>query len=172
MVVCNNDHERRIRHWMEDWRDDVELLKTGQRFAPMSFMDLIALRVKFSHLKKIIDSRHQIKAFYEMELGSLKGLTIFKDRPHTESVAQNFVICHSRRDQLVEFLTSQGIMVQKPYLALHQMSVLKENSRCLFPVSSWYAANALHLPLYSFMSLDKAKRVVDACKEFIEANGA
>lgn len=169
MVICNNDTENRIRRWMEDWRNDDELLKTGQRFAPMSLMDLIALRVKFSHLKKIIASRHQIKAFYEKELGSLKGLTIFKDRPQTESVAQNFVICLPQRDGLVDYLNTAGIMVQKPYLALHQMEVLKGNKK-EFPVSQWYSAQALHLPLYSFMSLDKAKTVVECCRAFMEEN--
>jgi len=61
MVVFNDEKINRIRHWMEDWRNEDELLKLGQRFAPMSFMDLIALRVKFSHLEEIIKSRHKIK---------------------------------------------------------------------------------------------------------------
>ena len=90
MVVFNNDAGERIRRWMEDWRNDDELLKLGQRFAPMSLMDLIALRVKFSHLKEIIKSRHKIKALYEQELGAIEGLTIFKDRPQTESVRSEF----------------------------------------------------------------------------------
>ena len=70
MVVFNNEEGNRIRHWMEDWRNDDELLKLGQRFAPMSLMDLIALRVKFSRLKEIIKSRHNIKVLYEQGLGS------------------------------------------------------------------------------------------------------
>ena len=96
MVVCADDQTELIRdrpyscirRWMEDWRDDEDLLKIGQRFAPMSFMDLIALRVKFSHLQEIIKSRHKSKALYEEGLGDIKELTIFKDRPQTDSVAQ------------------------------------------------------------------------------------
>lgn len=167
MVVFNGDQGNRIRHWMEDWRNDGELLKLGQRFAPMSFMDLIALRVKFSHLKEIIKSRHKIKALYEQCLSSVEGLTIFKDRPETESVAQNFVVCCPQRDQLADFLTAQGIMVQRPYLSLHQTAALKGISKKKFPVSEWYSATALHLPLYSFMNQEKAGSVIECCRSFL-----
>jgi len=167
MVVFNNDEGNRIRHWMEDWRNDDDLLKLGQRFAPMSLMDLIALRVKFFHLKEIIKSRHKVKALYEQGLGSIEGLTIFKDRPQTESVAQNFVVCCEQRDQLIEFLTAQGVMVQRPYLPLHQMAVFKGIKKEKFPVSEMYSAAGLHLPLHSFMSQEKAQNVIDHCFSFL-----
>lgn len=166
MVVFKGHKGERIRHWMEDWRNDDELLKIGQRFAPMAFLDMIALKVKFSHLKEIIKSRHKIKALYEEGLGSVEGLTIFKDLPDTESVAQNFVICCKQRDRLADFLTSQGVMVQRPYLSLHQMAVFKGSRQDKFPVSEWYSAHALHLPLHSFMSPDKARSVIDCCRSF------
>ncbi len=167
MVVSNNDGVNRIRHWMEDWRNDTELLKLGQRFAPMSFMDLIVLKVKFAHLKEIISSRQKIKIFYEQELGCLEGLTIFKDRPDTESVPQNFVVCCGGRDRLIDFLTSHGVAVQKPYLPLHKMEALKGIMEEKFPVSQWYASTALHLPLYSFMSQDKVQNVIEHCQSFL-----
>lgn len=170
MLVVNEPQANRIRRWMEDWRNDSELLTLGQRFAPMAFMDLIALRVKFSHIKEIIKSRHKIKALYERELGSIEGLTIFKDRPQTESVAQNFVVCCEHRDQLVDFLTAQGVMVQKPYLPLHQMAVLKDIKKEKFPVSEMYSVTALHLPLHSFMSQEKAWNVVECCSSFLEGS--
>lgn len=168
MVVFNNDDGNRIRSWMEDWRNNKDLLKLGQRFAPMALMDLIALRVKFRHLKEIIQSRHRIKEFYEHKLGAIKGLTIFKDRPRTESVAQNFVVCCQQRDLLIDFLANQGIMSQRPYLPLHQMDVLDGIKKEEFPVSEWYSANALHLPLHSFMSQEKAQNVVDRCCSFFK----
>ena len=170
MVVFKGDQGNRIRHWMEDWRDDDELLKLGQRFAPMAFMDLIALRVKFSHLKEIISSRHKTKALYEKELGCIKGLTIFKDKPQTESIAQNFVVCCEQRDKLFDFLTAQGVMVQKPYLSLHQMSAFKKIKKKDFPVSDWYSSCALHLPLSSFMSQEKAQHVVESCSLFFKGS--
>jgi dTDP-4-amino-4,6-dideoxygalactose transaminase len=170
MVVLNDEARNRVGRWMEDWRNDDELLKLGQRFAPIAFMDLIALRVKFSHLKEIIASRHKIKALYESELGHIDGLTIFKDRPGTESVAQNFVICCQKRDKLADLLTDQGVMVQKPYLPLHHMKVFKGMKKEGFPVSEWYATSALHLPLHSFMSREKAQRVIEVCSSFFAGN--
>lgn len=166
MVVFNGDKGNRIRHWMEDWRNDGELLKLGQRFAPMSFMDLMALRVKFSHLKEIITSRHKIKALYEQTLSTIEDLTIFKDRLETESVAQNFVVCCEHRDPLINFLAAQGIMVQKPYLPLHHMEAFQGIGKNKFPVSEWYSTTALHLPLHSFMSQEKARNVVECCCSF------
>ncbi len=168
MVVFNHDGGNRIRHWMEDWRDDAELLKLGQRFAPMAFLDLIALRVKFAHLKEIINSRHKIKSLYEKELGSIKSLTIFKDQPDTVGVAQNFVICSSHRDKLANFLTQEGVMYQKPYLPLHQMKVFKGLKKDRYPVSQWYGDCALHLPLHSFMSQDKAEQTIQICRAFFK----
>ncbi len=167
MAVFNGNQGNRIRHWMEDWRNDGELLKLGQRFAPMSFMDLIALRVKFSHLKEIIKSRHKIKVLYEQALSAIEGLTIFKDRPGAESVAQNFVVCCEQRDQLVNFLAAQGITVQRPYLSLHQMAAFKGINKKKFPVSEWYSATALHLPLYSFMTQEKAGHIIECCRSFL-----
>ena len=167
MVVLSEEKGNRIRRWMEDWRNDGELLKLGQRFAPMSFMDLIALRVKFSHLKEIIKSRYKIKALYEKGLSGIEGLTIFKDRPGIESVAQNFVICCPQRDRLADFLKNRGIMVQRPYLPLHQMAAFKGIKKEKFPVSVWYSATALHLPLHSFMSRDKAGDVIECCRSFL-----
>jgi dTDP-4-amino-4,6-dideoxygalactose transaminase len=167
MVVFKGKQGERIRHWMEDWRNEEELLKLGQRFAPMSLMDLIVLRVKFSRLKEIIKSRHKIKALYEDELSDLDGVTIFKDRPKTESVAQNFVVCCPQRDRLSDFLEAQGVMVQKAYVPLHQTSPFKGLVKKDFPVSQWYADTALHLPLYSFMTEEKAKSVVECCRSFL-----
>jgi len=167
MVVCKAEQEKRIRAWMEDWRDSEELFKIGQRFAPLSFLDLIVLRVKFAHLKEIIKSRHKIKAFYEQHLGVIDELTVYKDLPQTESVAQNFVVCCEQRDMLAEFLAAQGIMVQKPYIPLHQTALLKGLKKEDFPVSETYSANGLHLPLHSFMSQEKALHVVECCQSFL-----
>jgi len=167
MVVCSAGQAGRIRAWTEDWRDDEDLLRIGQRFAPLSLMDLVVLRVKFSHLKEIIKSRQKIKALYEEQLGAIEGLTIYKDRPQTESVAQNFVVCCEQRDRLAEFLTAQGIMAQRPYIPLHQMALFKGLDKERFPVSETYGANGLHLPLHSFMSQEKAVHVVECCQAFL-----
>ena len=171
MLVGNEKNIDRTRRWMEDWRNDEELLKAGQRFAPMSFMDLVALQVKFSHLKEIIESRHKIKALYENELGGIAGFKIFKDGPEVTGVAQNFVLCCQSREGLADFLADQGIMVQKPYRPLHQMKVFKGLKKENFPVSEEYFLTALHLPLHSFMSLEKARSVIGACRSFVVKKG-
>lgn len=171
MVVGNNKKVSSIRGWMEDWKDSDVLLKLGQRFAPLSLMDLIALKVKFSHIKEIISSRVKIKVLYEKELGKLKGTTIFKDRQGAKSVPQNFVVCSDRRDEFMAFLAEHDVLVQKPYLSLHQMSVFKGIDKKKFPVSHWYAKTALHLPLYSFMSQEKAQIVIKCCRSFFQKNG-
>lgn len=170
MIVVGDEGEKHVRRWMEDWRDDRELIKTGQRFAPMPFMDLMALRVKFAHLNEIIKSRQKIKILYERELGDIKGLTIFRDSSNTQSVAQNFVICSPHRDRLADHLAAQGIVVQKPYVPLHLMAVLTGTKKKGFPMSDWYFTNALHLPLYSFMSQEKARNVIDHCRSFLQAH--
>ena len=169
MVVSNGDDIDRIRPWMVGWQNGAELSGLGQRFAPMALMDLIVLQVKLAHIKKIIESRHKIKALYERELAGIEGLTIFQDNVQAESVAQNFVICCDRRDQLFDFLQSRGILAQRPYLPLHRTGIFEMIEK-EFPVSEWYSKNALHLPLYSFMDESKAGTVVASCRDFFRSD--
>ncbi len=166
MVVFNDDKYLHIARWMEDWRDDAMLLGLGQRFAPMYFMDLVALRVKFLHLKKIVAARKKIKALYEKGLAGISSLTIFKDGSGVDSVPQNFVVCCDCRDELMHFLAANGVVAQKPYMPLHAMALYLTPVRRKFPVSEAYHRRALHLPLYSFMSPEKAFKVIAICKKF------
>ena len=167
MVVVTDKKYERIRGWMEDWKDDGELLRLGQRFAPLPLMDLVALRVKFAHLKKIIDSRKQVSDFYAGALGSMEGVRIFKDREKAGIVPQNFLVYFSVRDELFAFLSLHGILAQRPYTPLHAMGAYQKSCRRKYPVSEEYFACGLHLPLYSFMGLDKAREVVAVCKAFL-----
>lgn len=168
MIVADDDRIDRIRRWMEDWRGDRELLQLGQRFAPLSFMDLIALRVKLGHIHEIIASRQKIKSLYEQELGELEDLVIFQDVPETESVPQNFVLGYPQRDLLMNFLQAQGVMVQRPYPPIHLTGLLSDSPGGNFPISEWYAHTCLHLPLYSFMTQAKARDVVRYLRWFLE----
>ncbi len=167
MVVFNDEKYRHIARWMEDWRDDRVLLTLGQRFTPMSFLDLVALRVKFTHLKKIIAARKSMKSLYEKELSRLSSLQFFKDRTGVDSVPQNFVVCCDRRDALTAFLSSHAVVAQQPYTPLHVMSAYQGGFHRDFPVSEAYYRRALHLPLYSFMSKDKVMAVIGFCREFL-----
>ncbi len=171
MVVFNDGKYRRISGWMEDWRDDASLLRLGQRFAPLSFMDLVALRVKFTHLKKIIASRKRIKSLYEKGIAQIPALEMFKDRPGVDSVPQNFVVCCGQRDALLDFLAANGVVAQKPYTPLHVMGAFRASDR-KFPVSEDYYRRALHLPLYSFMSEDKGRVVLELCRRFFDREEA
>jgi len=168
MVVADDDRIDRIRRWMENWRGDRELLQLGQRFAPLSFMDLIALRVKLGHIHEIIASRQKIKAVYEQELGGLADLMIFRDGSGVDSVPQNFVIAYPQRDLLLNFLQAQGVIVQRPYPPIHLAGLLSDSPGGNFPVSEWYAHTCLHLPLYSFMTQVKARDVVRSLRWFLE----
>lgn len=166
MVVSNKKGSDQIRNWMNNWQGDQALLHLGQRFAPMSLLDLIALRVKLKHISEIIASRRAIMAFYEKECESINELTFFKDDPLSESVPQNFVVCCKERDKLMDFLERNEVIAQRPYSPLHRTKVLTKDKKTKFPVSDWYSASALHLPLYSFMSHSKAGTVVDRCRVF------
>lgn len=167
MVVFNDEKYRHITRWMEDWRDESALLRLGQRFAPMSFLDVVALRVKFTHLKKIIAARRSMKRLYEKELSSVPSLQVFKDGHGVDSVPQNFVVCCDRRDALMAFLSAHEVIAQKPYVPLHAMAAYHGFFHRDFPVSARYYAQALHLPLYSFMSKDKVLAVIDGVRRFL-----
>jgi dTDP-4-amino-4,6-dideoxygalactose transaminase len=169
MVAFNREEFGSIADWQNDWQDKPELLTNGQRFAPLSFMDLVVLKVKFSHLKKIVDSRKKIKGIYERTLKDVPGLELYIDPPATDSVPQNFVIACECRDELMRYLFAKDIMVQKPYIPLHLMSAYRTFSGSDYPVSDRYYQRALHLPLYSFMSEEKALRVVAVCRAFFGA---
>lgn len=166
MVTFNQPEFGVMADWQNDWQDKPELLTNGQRFAPMSFMDLVVLEVKFAHLKKIIESRKKVKGIYERALKDVAGLGIFFDRPGTDSVPQNFVVACDCRDEFMRYLAQKDIMAQKPYIPLHRMSAYRSLCGADYPVSDRYWLTALHLPLYSFMSEEKALRVAAVCRAF------
>jgi dTDP-4-amino-4,6-dideoxygalactose transaminase len=168
-VVCFNDPAlKRIVNFTKMGGDHPELMEAGQRFARMSFLDLVMIKVKWRYLKEIIKTRAQIKAIYEKGLGGLEGVQIFQDPPGAVSVAQNFVICLERRDELGAALREGGVIWQQPYTPLSRMKIFKPFAQGAYPQSRRYYDHGLHLPLYSFMKKEEAGKIVDMVKVFVE----
>ena len=165
-MICFNDSQyNKIRNYTEIWLDDDSLLGAGKRFARMYLLDLVAVKVKFKYLKSIIQSRKRIKSIYEEELGKIRQIRIFKDKPNTDSVPQNFVIFAKEKDSLNNLLKENGIRIQSPYQPLHTMKAFKERGSG-FPVSERYYREGVYLPLFSFMKEKEAHFIIELIKKF------
>ena len=168
-MVCFNDEKyQKIADYTRVWKDDQVLLKAGQRFASMNFLDLVAVKVKFKYLGKIIKSRLRAKKLYEDKLSGQKGIEIFKDNKNNLSVPQNFMIFSKTRDELGKYLQEKGIVWQRPYTPLHLMDIFSQFAKGDFPVSQKYYQKAIQLPLFSFMKEEEVIYVAKAIKDFFK----
>lgn len=168
MVCFNNPLFLRISDYTKVWQDDEALLEIPKRFARMYLLDLVAIKTKMKYLSKIIQSRERIKTLYEQELRGIENCQIMTDTENVRSVAQNLVILTPRRDALGDFLHKRNIFWQKPYHPVHDEKIFKKFAKGSYPNSRIYWEQALHLPLYSFMSQDECLGVVRAVKDFFK----
>lgn len=126
------------------------------------------LRVRLSHMEKLNDERRQIAERY------LKGITnpdviLPQLREDAESVWHQFVIRHSHRDALAEYLASKeiGTIIHypiPPHLAEGYAYLAYKAGD--FPITEEYADTILSLPMYNGMTEEEQAFVIEEINAF------
>jgi len=167
MMTFNDPRFKECLRYTQVWRDEPALAQMYHRFPRMYLLDLIAIETKFTYITKIIQSRMKIQKCYEEGLRGIPGLSSLTMKPHCSSVLQNYTIMADDRDGLDTFLQQHEIFAMRPYTPLH---ALKAFSDCVgkntFQVSQRYWKQALHLPLFSFMTEEECLFVCDRIRKF------
>ena len=168
MVFKKEAHRDTAVRYLEIWNAGKYFEDTKCKFVKMSLTDLATVRVKLSLIKHIFISRLEIKEIYEDGLARLKNIVIFKDRPGTNSIMENYLILINKRNLLRSYLKSQKIDSDISYVPIHLTELFKrgQNTGKSFQATKNYYLKGLHLPLFSFMTKDEAKDVVDAVRNF------
>ncbi len=127
------------------------------------------LSVKLPHLPAWTKARQSLAAVYDQRLASIPGLSIPPVAKEREHVYHLYVIRHERRDQLKEYLSSEGIESvinyprALPFLPAYARMKAVERD---FP-NAWHAqSRILSLPIFPEMTVQQQDRVIKALTGF------
>jgi len=125
-------------------------------------MQAAILSVKLDHLDNESAKRHEMVAFY---LDNIKHPDIILPSFNRmeEHVFHLFIIRTERRDELKNYLYENGIQTQIHYpVPPHKQLAYKELRNLSLPVTEKIHREVLSLPLFSGMTQEEMKTVVDA----------
>jgi aminotransferase EvaB len=132
------------------------------------------LRTKLGHLDDYIAGRNAVARRYEERLGDLTGpggLMLPVTNPGNTHVYYVYVVRHPRRDDIIEALRSQDILLNISYpWPVHTMSGFaglgyRPGS---LPVTEELAGEIFSLPMYPSLPEDKQDRVIDSLRSVLE----
>ena len=134
-------------------------------------MQAAILLVKMKYLEQWTEKRRANARFYQETLKDVPQVQVPFDTPDTKSVYHTFIIQADRRDELKEFLASQGIgtAVKYPY-PIHLQPVGRQlgyGPGC-FPVAEKQAERILSLPIYPELSESDLQFVASSIRSFYE----
>ncbi len=158
-------------------RDVVEVLrnygsneKYHNRYKGMnSRLDEIqaaVLRVKLKYLDVDTEHRHQLASLYLSEIDN-EGLLL----PHVGASPSHawhlFVVRHSRRDELKDYLLAKGVQSLIHYpLPAHKQEAYTELRDISLPITEQIHNEVLSLPMSPVLSVSSARIVIDAVNSF------
>jgi dTDP-4-amino-4,6-dideoxygalactose transaminase len=169
-VITTNDEKvynyllKARNHGLKN-RDECEFWSYNSR---LDNLHAALLNVKLPHLDKWTERRRKIAQLYYEKLNGLK-ITVPHDKPYEKGVYHTFIIQTGRRNELKEYLATQGIDTKIHYpVPIH----LQEAAKYLgykkgdFPVTEKQAETILSLPVYPELTDEQVNYVADCIVEF------
>jgi dTDP-4-amino-4,6-dideoxygalactose transaminase len=160
----------------EDFLEKARLLRQGGhkealaqnltgRNSRLDEMQAAILRVKLKKLDEWTRRRRALAGIYFERLKNFPRLRLPVESD--EAAFHLFVIRHSQRDRLKNFLAEKGIetLIHYPYL-LHQQKLFRDPARNALPVAERVVNEILSLPLYPELETQEIEAVCDAIEEF------
>ena len=132
----------------------------------MSELDAAVLDLKLKYLDEDNAKRQKLAAYYyEMIKNTLISLPV--RLPDETNVYHQFPIFCERRDELQEYLKVNGIQTLIHYpIPPHKQECYKEWNGKSYPITEKIHAQELSIPMNQVVSVDDAKKVVDALNSF------
>ena len=121
-------------------------------------------KVKFTHLHN--DYRRMVSSFYDKQLSTIKEVKLTLSKPG--SSRHLYVIRIKKRNKLAKFLLKNKVPVQYHYpYSLNKAPALKNKIKKVKLLNSEnWAKECLSLPLYPYMKLNDANKVVRLIRKF------
>ena len=170
-VVTTNDVEiynkiRLLRNMGLEKRDNAKIWSSNSR---LDTIQAALLLVKLSYLEQWIKQRISNAHFYQKELGDINEISIPKDSINGKSTYHTFVIQAQDRDDLKQYLKTNGISTAIHYpIPIHLQKAANYLKYKLgdFPVAEKQSKMILSLPIYHGIDSTKLKFVSDHIRTF------
>tara|TARA_Y100000588_G_scaffold114184_1_gene125324 strand:+ start:424 stop:1554 length:1131 start_codon:yes stop_codon:yes gene_type:complete len=170
-VVTTNDEKiynkiRLLRNMGLEKRDNAKIWSSNSR---LDTIQAALLLVKLSYLEQWIKQRISNAHFYQKELGDINEISIPKDSINGKSTYHTFVIQAQDRDDLKQYLKTNGISTAIHYpIPIHLQKAANYLKYKLgdFPVAEKQSKMILSLPIYHGIDSPKLKFVSDHIRTF------
>jgi dTDP-4-amino-4,6-dideoxygalactose transaminase len=127
------------------------------------------LSVKLQHILEWTKKRIHNASLYDRYLEGIEGVEIPLIRPNTEHTFHLYVILANKRDQLMSFLSENGVEASIHYpTALPNLPAYKylHHTESDFPVATMLQSRILSLPMYPELEEKQVKHVADCIRRF------
>ena len=127
------------------------------------------LKVKLPYIHKWNNARFENGMLYNKLLSDLKQVETPKIREHCKPIFHVYELRVEKREQLIEYLTSQGIQtaihypVPLPFMPAYSYL---NHTKSDFPVVAEQMNKILSLPMYPELSVEQIEYVTDTIKAF------
>ena len=145
-------------------RDECDFWSYNARLDTIQAAMLI---VKMDYIAEWINKRRSIASYYSTQLADC--VDVPHESPEERSVYQNFVIQCEKRDELQQYLLSQGIETKVHYpIPIH----LQQAARTLgyklgdFPMAERQSRRILSVPIYPELTKHQQEHVVRSIRSF------
>lgn len=132
----------------------------------MSELDAAVLDVKLKYLDEDNVKRQKLAAFYYENIQN-PLITLPSRIPDENNVYHQFPVFCERRDELQEYLKTNGIQTLIHYpIPPHKQECYKEWNARSYPITEKIHAQELSIPMNQVVNLDEAKEVVKSLNSF------
>jgi len=123
---------------------------------------------QFNKVEDIIRTRRSDASYYRSELQSVPGIFVPPEQPGSFPVYQLFSIRAKRRDGLMKYLESQGIMTKIYFPPVHETHYYRKvlGYTCQLPVTDAVSKDIISLPFYPGIKRDEMDMVIQGIREF------
>ncbi len=121
--------------------------------------------LNLTKVEKFVTLRNKLAEKYKNHLQGVGDIKFQKIPTKNLSTHKDFAILTSRRDDLFEYLNTQGIQTKKYFYPIHMMDYYLQHQTYL-PVTEAVYNKILCLPIYNDLTENDFKKVVNAIKKF------
>lgn len=167
MVVTSNPIlNKRLRYLSEvGWTRKYFSVYNGIN-SRLDELQAAILRVKLKYLDEDNNSRIKIAEKYNKDLLN-RSFILPKTSDGIKHVYHQYVIQSNRRDELINYLRSQGIIASVHYpIAVHQQPIYKKLKSGSLITTNLLVKNILSLPIYPELSNSDVKYIISSLKRF------
>lgn len=170
ILTTNDDeiaHKVKLLRFNGESRADRKFYFHGYT-ALLDNLQAALLSIKFKHLPKWLERRREIAMRYFNGMKDIQGLRLphFGDDDTHYDIYQNYVIRTPKRDELVAFLTTNGIETMISWdTPMYHQPVMMPNSISL-PETESICKEVVSLPMFPELTDEEVDYVIEKVREF------